>query len=160
MAMIQKKDNVACPSVQEALLSDPDFLRQIVGQVCQDLLETERDCFLDAGPYERTQNRKAYRNNRRPRTLMTHVGSMELLMPRDREGRFQTELFKRYQRSEKALVLTLQHMVLKGISTRKVRQITERLCGVLSSLSPRCLGSPSSSLRHSLPGANVRGVLV
>jgi len=60
---------------------------------------------------------------------MTRVGSMELLVPRDREGRFQTELFERYQRSEKALVLTLQQMVLKGVSTRKVREITERLCG-------------------------------
>jgi len=127
--MTQKKDNASCPSVQEALLNDPDFLRQIVGQVCQDLLDTELDRFLAAGPYERTQNRRGYRNGRRPRTLMTRVGSVELLVPRDREGRFQTELFERYQRSEKALVLTLQQMVLKGVSTRKVREITARLCG-------------------------------
>lgn len=127
--MTQKKDNASCPSLQEALINDPDFLRQIVGQVCQDLLETELDRFLEAGPYERTQTRKGYRNGRRLRTLKTRVGSVELLVPRDREGRFQTELFERYQRSEKALVLTLQQMVLKGVSTRKVREITERLCG-------------------------------
>jgi putative transposase len=129
MAMTQNKDNASCPSVQETLLDDPDFLREIVQQVCQDLLDTELDRFLQAGPYERTQNRKGYRNGRRPRTLVTRVGSVELLVPRDREGRFQTELFERYQRSEKALVLTLQQMVLKGVSTRKVREITERLCG-------------------------------
>jgi len=127
--MTQKKDNASCPSVQEALINNPDFLRQIVQQVCQDLLQTELDRFLEAGPYERTQSRKGYRNGRRPRTLMTRVGSVELLVPRDREGRFQSELFERYQRSEKALVLTLQQMVLKGVSTRKVREITERLCG-------------------------------
>jgi transposase-like protein len=129
MAMTQKEDNASCPSVQEALLDDPDFLREIVQQVCQDLLDTELDCFLEAGPYERTPARKGYRNGRRARTLKTRVGSVELMVPRDREGRFQTELFARYQRSEKALVLTLQQMVLKGVSTRKVREITERLCG-------------------------------
>lgn len=127
--MTRKKDNASCPSAQEALINDPDFLRQIVQQVCQDLLQTELDGFLEAEPYERTPDRKGYRNGRRPRTLMTRVGSVELLVPRDREGRFQTDLFERYQRSEKALVLTLQQMVLKGVSTRKVREITERLCG-------------------------------
>jgi len=51
------------------------------------------------------------------------------LIPKDREGRFQTGLFERYQRSEKALVLALQEMYLQGVSTRKVTEITETLCG-------------------------------
>ena len=50
-------------------------------------------------------------------------------MPQDREGRFSTELFERYQRSEKALVAALAEMYVQGVSTRKVKAITEELCG-------------------------------
>jgi len=57
------------------------------------------------------------------------VGTLELLVPQDREGRFQTQLFVRYQRSEKALVASLMQMYLEGVSTRKVKDITEKLCG-------------------------------
>jgi transposase-like protein len=58
------------------------------------------------------------------------VGRLTLRVPRDREGRFSTQLFERYQRSEKALVLALQESYLQGVSTRKMRRITEKLCGV------------------------------
>jgi putative transposase len=61
--------------------------------------------------------------------LRTRVGTLYLLVPQDRQGRFQTRLFERYQRSEKALVLALQEMYLQGVSTRKVTEITETLCG-------------------------------
>ena len=51
-----------------------------------------------------------------------------MMVPRDREGEFQTELFERYQRSEK--VLAMLEMYLEGVSTRKVSAITEELCGL------------------------------
>ena len=54
---------------------------------------------------------------------------LELRVPRDRDGRFSTELFERYQRSEKALVSALAEMYVQGVSTRKVKAITEELCG-------------------------------
>ena len=47
----------------------------------------------------------------------------------DRQGRFRTEVFERYQRSEKALVCALTEMYVQGLSTRKVKEITEQLCG-------------------------------
>jgi transposase-like protein len=50
-------------------------------------------------------------------------------VPQDRDGRFSTELFDRYQRSERALVATLAEMYVQGVSTRKVKAITEELCG-------------------------------
>lgn len=50
-------------------------------------------------------------------------------MPQDRAGRFSTELFERYQRSEKALVGALAEMYVQGVSTRKVKAVTEVLCG-------------------------------
>ena len=51
------------------------------------------------------------------------------MSPRKEEGRFRTQLFARYQRSEKALLASLMQMYIKGISTRKVKDITEKLCG-------------------------------
>ena len=63
------------------------------------------------------------------RSLITRVGTLELRVPQDRLGRFSTELFERYQRSEKALVGTLAEMYVQGVSTRKVKAVTEALCG-------------------------------
>ena len=115
--------------LQEALLNDPEFLRRVVQNVLQRLLEAEIAQHLRAEPYERSSERKGYRNGYKPRQLKTRVGTLHLLVPQDREGTFQTELFAKYQRSEKALVLSLMEMYLEGVSTRKVRDITESLCG-------------------------------
>jgi len=57
------------------------------------------------------------------------VGKLELRVPQDRQGRFRTEVFERYQRSEKALVAALAEMYVQGVSTRKVKAVTEELCG-------------------------------
>ena len=84
---------------------------------------------LGAEPGEQTDDRRGYRNGTYQRKLTTRVGTIELEVPRDREGTFQTALFQRYQRSEKALVLTLMQMVLQGVSTRRVKDITTELCG-------------------------------
>ena len=59
---------------------------------------------------------------------MTRVGVLELRVPQERAGRFSTELFERYQRSEKALPSALVEMYVQGVSTRKVRAVTEELC--------------------------------
>jgi putative transposase len=115
--------------VQGALLDDPQFLRQIVEGVLQHLLEAEITEHLGAAPYQRTESRKGHRNGYKPRKLKSRVGTLELLVPQDREGIFSTSLFARYQRNEKALTLALMEMYLEGVSTRKVREVTEELCG-------------------------------
>jgi transposase-like protein len=61
--------------------------------------------------------------------LVTRVGHIELRVPQDRQGRFRTEVFERYQRSEKALVAAMLEMYVQGVSTRKVKTITEELYG-------------------------------
>jgi putative transposase len=116
--------------VQQNLLDDPSFLKEIVERVLQELLEAEMTEHVGAAPYERTTERTGQRNGYKPRTLMrTRVGTLNLLVPQDREGTFSTRLFARYQRNEKALVLALMEMYVEGISTRKVKDITEELCG-------------------------------
>jgi len=125
-----QSDPTRLPHVtQAALLDEPDFLRELVQQALQTLLEAEMEAHLGAGRYERTNARRGYRNGYKPRTLQTRVGTLDLLVPQDRDGSFSTELFGRYQRSEQALVLTLMEMYLQGVSTRKVAAITEQLCG-------------------------------
>ena len=84
---------------------------------------------LGAERGERTEARLGYRAGYYPRSLVTRVGKLELRVPRDREGRFSTQLFERYSRSEKALVGALAEMYVQGVSTRKVKAITEELCG-------------------------------
>ena len=114
---------------RSALLNDPDFLNQAVTRYLQQFLEAEITSFLQAEPYQRTGERTGYRNGYKPRVLKTRVGRIELSVPQDREGRFRSELFARFQRSEKALILALQEAYLQGVSTRKVTRITEQLCG-------------------------------
>ena len=111
-------------------LGEEDFLRRLVERVVQQVLEAEMTSFLGAGAYERSAERRGWRNGFKPRVLKTRVGKLELLVPKDREGQFQTELFERYQRSEKALVLSMLEMYIAGVSTRKVSAITETLCGL------------------------------
>lgn len=124
------KNNEAGEVWQGVVREDPDWLRALVERVVQQVLEAELSDFLQAGPYERTAERRGYRNGYKPRLLRTRVGTLELLVPKDREGQFQTELYERYQRSEKALLLAIVQMYVEGVSTRKVRQITEALCGL------------------------------
>ena len=101
------------------------LLESILNQVLQAQV-TEQ---LEAERYERTDDRKGYRNGSYPHQLHTRVGSITLSVPRIRGAKFTTELFLRYQRSEQALLLTMMEMVVHGVSTRKVSQVTMELCG-------------------------------
>jgi putative transposase len=116
-------------ATQSILTDDPDFLRFIVERVVQEILDAEMTAHLHAEPYQRSAERRGYRNGYKPRQLNTRVGTLTLQVPQDRDGTFSTQLFARYQRNEKALVLALMEMYVEGVSTRKVREITEVLCG-------------------------------
>lgn len=121
---------------EQALPSAPDdVLRQMVTTLVQSLVEQEFTHFLGAGPHERTATRTGWRNGVRERQFTTRVGTLTLRIPRDRAGEFSPTLFARYQRSEQAFMLALTEMYLHGVSTRKVTQIVETLCGVRVSAS-------------------------
>jgi transposase-like protein len=135
---------------QEALLEDPGFLKGIVERVVQELLEAEMTEHIGAAPYERGAGRAGHRNGHKPRTLRTRVGTLNLLVPQDREGTFSTQLFARYQRNEKALCLALMEMYVEGVSTRKVKDITEELCG--TSFSKSTVSSLAVGLDTELEG--------
>lgn len=115
---------------QGPLTADQGFLYQIVKRTLQDLLETEMTAFLGAESRERTTTRCGYRSGHRLRSLKTRVGRVWFDLPCERSGQFKTQLFDRYQRSEQAFLLALQEMYLQGVSTRRVRKITEALCSL------------------------------
>ena len=127
MTKIEAKPAIA--DVKELFSKSPDGLREIVRAVMQEVLEAEMTDGLGAEKGERTTARLGYRSGYYTRTLVTRVGKLELRVPQGRDGRFSTELFERYQRSEQALVATLAQMYVQGVSTRKVKVITEELCG-------------------------------
>lgn len=125
------------------LLSGQDGLAKLIESVLNQILEAQVSESLNAEPYERSEGRAGYRNGYRIRQLYTRVGPVQLQVPQTRDGSFSTEIFKRYQRSEQAFVLALMEMVVNGVSTRKVSNITEELCGVSfskSTVSSLCVG--------------------
>jgi putative transposase len=127
--MTERKGKADIIDVKALLTGDDAFIRTVVRAALQEVLEAEMTEAVGAGKGERTPSRVGYRSGYYGRTLMTRVGKLELRVPQDRDGRFSTELFERYQRSERALVAALAEMYVQGVSTRKVKAITEELCG-------------------------------
>lgn len=127
--MTERKFKAEGMDVKALLTSDDAFIRTVVRTALQEILEAEMTEAVGAGKSERTEARLGYRSGYYGRTLITRVGKLELRVPQDRAGRFSTELFARYQRSERALVAALAEMYVQGVSTRKVKAITEELCG-------------------------------
>lgn len=131
------------PELLPGLLSGQNGIAKLVEAVLNQILEAQVAEALSAQKHERTDERVGYRNGYRDRTLYTRVGPVTLQVPQTRDGMFSPEIFKRYQRSEQAFVLALIEMVVKGVSTRKVTDITEQLCGASfskSTVSALCAG--------------------
>jgi transposase-like protein len=129
MTQRRKNVNIDAELVKGLLAEQDDFLRPLVQAVVQEVLEAEMTEALGAEKSERTSQRAGYRSGYYSRKLVTRVGTLELRVPQDRQGRFSTVVFEQYQRSEKALVAALAQMYVQGVSTRKVKTITEELCG-------------------------------
>ena len=133
--MDNNKDITTKAILQEVLLNNKDFFLEVVTSFCQDILDKQMAEHIGAAKYQRTDSRKGHRNGYKPRILKTRVGNLYLLVPQDREGNFSTNLFERYQRNEKALVLTMMEAYIEGVSTRRLKDITEKLCGISFSAS-------------------------
>lgn len=131
MASIEPHEHTPkSPPAQEPLINDKDFFYWSIRKTIQDFLEAEMTSFLQAKPGEHAETRQGYRSGHRPRSLNTRVGRLHFQVPCERSGRFHTRLFANYQRSEQAFMLALQEMYLQGVSTRRVRQITEEMCSL------------------------------
>jgi transposase-like protein len=108
--MTKSKGKAEVIDIKGLLARDEDFLRAAVEALIEAALEAEMTEAIGAEKGERTETRRSYRSGYYTRSLITRVGTLDLRVPQDRFGRFSTELFERYQRSEKALVGSLAEM--------------------------------------------------
>jgi putative transposase len=124
-----KKSRTVFPGLKSLVSEDRDWMKELVQEALQSVLEAEMTAFPEASSGERTDEQKGYRAGYHRRSWITRVGKVELSVPRDRSGEFSTELFERYQRSEKALFSVLAERYVQGVSTRRIKTVTEELCG-------------------------------
>ena len=111
---------------EKGLDAIPELLRVLINNAMQ----AERSKYLQAGEYERTEDRTGHANGYKPKTVRTRMGEITFAVPQVREGGFYPSALEKGLRSERALVATLAEMYVQGVSTRKVKAITEELCGI------------------------------
>ena len=104
-------------------------LPELVRIVINTAMQAEREQYLGAAAYERTDSRRGHANGYKAKTVTTQVGPVTFDVPQVREGGFYPEALERGLRTERALLTTLAEMYVQGVSTRKVAAITEQLCG-------------------------------
>lgn len=112
-----------------------DDMARAIEILLNEAMKIERSGFLGAGPYERSEERRGHANGYKPKRVQSRLGQLELSIPKVRglaEGleSFYPQALERGERSERALKLALAQMYVEGVSTRKVKQITEQLCGL------------------------------
>ncbi len=121
-------NNEEVQSIIEHSVKD-DVSKNILTTVFNQLMENQRTEYIQADDYERSESRQSQRNGYYERDFTTRVGTLELKVPRTRDGEFSPTVFERYQRNEKALLASMLEMYVSGVSTRKVSKIVEELCG-------------------------------
>ena len=107
-----------------------EVLPELIRVILNTAMQAERAEHLNAGPYQHVPERQGYANGYKPKTVRTRVGEITFAVPQVREGGFYPQALEKGLRSERALTLALAEMYVQGVSTRKVKAITEQLCGV------------------------------
>lgn len=126
-----------------------DALPELIRVLLNAAMHIERQQYLSAGPYERSPKRRGHANGYKPKTISTRLGEITCAVPQVREGGFYPQALEKGQRSERALTLALAEMYVQGVSTRKVKAITEQLCGteISSSQVSRAAGLLDETLK-------------
>jgi len=125
------QDNFTLPSeiVEQIATQGLEYLPELIRTVVNTAMKMERQKYLGADLYERSEDRRGYANGYKDKTVKTRVGEITFAVPQVREGGFYPEALEKGLRSERALTLTLAEMYVQGVSTRKVAAILEQLCG-------------------------------
>jgi putative transposase len=126
----QNQSNELNAAVQ--LLADHGFegMANTMQILFNEAMKIERSEYLNAEPYQRTDERKSYANGFKDKTVNTRLGKLELHVPQTRDSEFYPSALERGERSERALKLAVAEMYVQGVSTRKVARITAELCGL------------------------------
>jgi len=120
--------------IKDYLVDQESGIRQLITWFLNLVMEEESLLQSGAQRYERTDSRKASRNGYKPRTLLTKYGELELLKPQFREFPFETQVFEKYSRVEKAILTAVAESYLQGVSTRRVEKVMTALGSVAKNL--------------------------
>ena len=104
-----------------------DFLRAVAEAVLQLLMETDVEGVVGAGRHERTEGRTTWRNGYRDRALDTRLGTLNLRVPKLRQGSYFPGFLEPRRTSEKALVAVIQEAWIGGVSTRRVDELVQAM---------------------------------
>lgn len=126
----QNDYNLSAGTIEEITRNGLDAVPELMRVLLNNIMQVERSRYLQAGEYERTADRKGHANGYKPKTVRTRLGEITFAVPQVREGGFYPSALEKGLRSERALVTTLAEMYVQGVSTRKVKAITEELCGI------------------------------
>ena len=107
-----------------------DGMAEAITILMNEAMELERADTLGAAPYERSATRRGYVNGFKPKTVKSRLGKLHLRVPQTRHRLLYPSALERGERSERALKLAVAEMYVQGVSTRKVAEITEELCGL------------------------------
>lgn len=131
LIMTQIQFNLNLDILKESVMnSDIDaVIKASIVLVLNSVMEKERDDHLQVGAYERSSDRFDSRNGYYDRDLILSIGRVTLKVPRTRKGDFSPSLFEKYARCDQAFVLSMLEMVVNGVSTRKVKNVVQQLCG-------------------------------
>lgn len=104
-------------------------LKPVIETLLNEAMKTEREEALKVAPYERSPERAGYANGYKEREYASRMGSLRIQIPQVRGLSFYPRCLEKGERSERALKLAIAEMYIQGVSTRKVAEITEELCG-------------------------------
>jgi transposase-like protein len=113
--------------LEDYFIDQEDGLKNLLTWFLNLVMQFEAMEQINAEPYERVESRKAHRNGYKERSLKTRLGELKLKKPQFREIPFETKVFDRYSRVEKALINAVIESYLQGVSTRRVQDIVSRL---------------------------------
>jgi putative transposase len=129
MACPVTDDNKVSTAIELISENGLEGLGEAVSILINHAMELQRREHLNASPYERTQTRNGYANGFKPKTMKTRLGELNLKVPQVRDSSFYPSAIERGIRSERALKLAVAEMYVQGVATRRVKAVTEELCG-------------------------------
>ena len=116
--------------LMQDIFKEPQGIKYLLEQILRLVMQEEVTDHIRADSYERTSHRRGRRNGYKPRSLKSRIGKLDLLIPQVRDcPPYQPTMFNRWQRSERALLITCAEMYFQGVSTRRVQNVLEVMCG-------------------------------
>ena len=116
--------------IMERIIEDGlEYMPEIIRILINTAMKMERQKYIGVKAYERSEERRGYANGYKAKKMKTHYGEIDFEIPQVREGGFYPSALEKGMRSERALTMAMAEMYVQGVSTRRVKQVIEQLCG-------------------------------